>query len=94
MTIEAKLKTLTNDQLIRLSEELRLPTVAEDALLREVIKGTDHDTTAPILAFIAVQGSLVFVLADRLIAAESDLALYNKHGYGIRELREIDEMNR
>jgi hypothetical protein len=94
MTIEAKLKTLTNDQLIRLSEELRLPTVAEDALLREVIKGTDQDTTAPMLAFIAVQGSLVFELADRLIAAESDLALYDKHGYCIRELREIDEMNR
>lgn len=65
-----KLKKLTNDQLIKLSEELRLPTVADDALIREVIKDSEMDTFAPMIAFVGVGQLLSFVLADRLIIAE------------------------
>jgi len=69
MELHTKLQQLTDSQLIQLSEELRLPTVADDALIREVIKGTDVDSIAPMLAFIAVSQNLAFVLADRLIFA-------------------------
>jgi hypothetical protein len=95
-----KLKTLTNDELITLSEELRLPTVAQDALVRKVIEGTEVDSASPILAFVSVSQLLGFVLSDRLIQAEqkcnelqSDLDLYAKHGYTVKELREYDAMN-
>ena len=69
MELHTKLQLLTDSQLIQLSEELRLPTVADDALIREVIKGTEVDTIAPMLAFVAVGTNLTFVLADRLIVA-------------------------
>lgn len=89
-----KLKLLSNDQLISLSQELRHATVPEDALVRQVIKGTEYDTTAPILAFTAVQASLSIVLADRLISAtmylnvaNTMLADYENAGYSYKELK-------
>jgi hypothetical protein len=56
-----------------LSEELKQTTVPEDALIRSVIKDTECDTTAPMIAFINVQGVLSFVLADRLVIAENKI---------------------
>lgn len=95
-----KLKALTNDELIKLSEELRVSTVPEDAFVRKVIEGTEVDSGSPILAFVSVSQLLGFVLADRLIIAEnkceelqSDLDLFAKHGYTVKELREYDAMN-
>lgn len=68
-----KLKALSNADLITLSEELRLPTVADDALVRKVIDGTEVQTASPILAFVSVSQLLGFVLADRLIIAEKTI---------------------
>lgn len=65
-----KLKKLSNKNLIKLSEELRLPSVPDDALIREVIRDTEMETTAPMIAFIGVGQLLGFELADRLIIAE------------------------
>lgn len=79
ITIDKKLKALSNDQLIRLSEELRLTTVADDALLRQVIKDTDLETTAPLLAFVGVGQWLAFELADRLIIAEREIEAFHSH---------------
>lgn len=73
-----KLRTLTNDQLIALSHELRHATVPEDALVREVIKGTEYDTTAVLLAFTAVQASLSIVLADRLETSIEAVKKFNE----------------
>lgn len=69
-----KLRTLSNYKLIALSHELRHATVPEDALVRQVIKGTEYDTTVPMLAFTAVQASLSIVLADRLEVALKDVS--------------------
>jgi hypothetical protein len=76
-SLYTKLHSLTNQQLIRLSSELRRSIVPEDALIREVIKDTEVDTTAPILAFVAVGTNLNFVLADRLIMAMDENKLLN-----------------
>lgn len=60
------LKKLNNTELLSLLKELSQTSVPEDALLRKVIKGTEVDTTAPMLAFVAVQSQLSFVLGERL----------------------------
>ena len=64
-TLKEKLSELTHRDLIKLSKELQQTTVAPDALIREVIKGTEFDTTAPILAFVAVGQLLAFELTYR-----------------------------
>ena len=65
MKLEGKINELTDEELILLSKELRLPTVADDAFLRQVIKGTEYDSGAPILAFIAVGQLIQFEIAER-----------------------------
>lgn len=60
------LKSLSNEALIELSKELQSTDVPQDALIRKVIKGTEVDTTAPVLAFVAVGCNLAYVLAERL----------------------------
>lgn len=71
--VNKKLKLLSNEQLISLVKELKQTTIPADSILREVIKDTELDTTAPLLAFIEVGQMLAHVLADRL-----ELALRNK----------------
>lgn len=66
MKLGDKLKDLTNAELLQLSDELKKTEVAEDALIRLVIKGTEYDTNIPVLAFVAVGQCLQFELADRL----------------------------
>lgn len=65
-TVAQKLETMSDEQLLRLSDELKQTTVPNDALIRDVIKGTEMDTTAPMIAFVGVGQMLQFVLADRL----------------------------
>ena len=69
MTLHDNLRKLTDDEIFRLVEELKQVTVPDDALIRQVIKGTEVDTTVPMLAFIAVQGTLSFVLAEKFKCA-------------------------
>jgi len=64
-TIE-KLRDLTVEQLLILSNELCQTTVPEDALIREVIKDTQLDTLTPGLAFIGLAGHLHVEMAERL----------------------------
>ncbi len=64
------IEALSNSQLIKLSEELKQTTVPDDALLRKVIKDTEHDTTAPMITFVAVGQLIGFVACDRLKAFE------------------------
>jgi hypothetical protein len=64
--IEAKIKTLSNLEIIKISKELRSTNVPEDALVRELIKNTEFDNGQPLMAFLAVSGLLHFELADRL----------------------------
>jgi len=79
--VKEKLKLLSNKELILLSEELRLTVVPENALLRNVIQGTELDTTAPLIAFVGVGQLLSFELADRLKISENSLDDYlNTHG--------------
>lgn len=73
MKLYDKLKTLTDEELIQLSDEMRISTIPEDALIRKVIKGTEVETTQPILSFVAVGQNLAFVLADRLIIAKDEI---------------------
>jgi hypothetical protein len=68
ITVADKLKVLSNDKLIQLSKELRLTSVPENALIREIIKGTDMDTSVPLIAFMGVGQLLQFEIADRLEA--------------------------
>lgn len=65
-----KLNDLNNAELIRLAHELRQTSVPEDALLREVIKGTELESTPIMLSFIAISSNLAQVLADRLVSTE------------------------
>lgn len=88
--VEQKLKQLSNKQLLALVQELKQTSVPTDALIRDVIKGTELDTTAPMIAFVGVGQMLAHVLAERLESALDDLDLYDRNGYDIRELREID----
>lgn len=64
-SLAEKIGKLTNEELLILSEELSLPTVPDNALILEVIKGTEVDTTAPMLAFLGVGHVLSFELAER-----------------------------
>lgn len=61
-----KISLLSNQELLKLSEELQSPTVPDDALIRDLIKDTEFDTTAPVLAFISVGAIMGFELAKRL----------------------------
>jgi len=93
VTLISKLNKLSVSQLIQLSEELRLPTLADDALIREVIKDTEVDSTQPLLAFMAVGANLAFVLADRMIANQNHLKfIYNRMKYIHNENEDIDYM--
>lgn len=86
ITVEQKLKVLSNKELIQLAEELKQTSVPDDALLRKVIKDTVIDNTAPILAFVAVGQTLAFELAERL--REAELRIDNLHysaSYGKRD---------
>ena len=73
ITVEQKLKLLSNDELIQLTKELRETSVPADALLRKVIKDTELDTTAPMLAFVGVGQLLAFELAARLYIVQQRL---------------------
>jgi hypothetical protein len=64
--LQTKISSLSNKDLIRLSNELRQTVLPEDALIRKVIKDTEADTIAPMIAFVSVGQTLSFVLADRL----------------------------
>jgi type III secretory pathway component EscU len=88
-----KLKKLSNENLIKLSEELRLPTVPDDALIREVIKDTEMDTTAPMIAFVGVGQLLSFELADRLTIVESKIKLVNEIISSLNESNENKDEN-
>jgi len=81
MGLTENLQRLTNEELISLSSELSMTTVPENSLLRKVIQGTVHDSELPVLAFMAVQGTLTFVLTERLIAAENTIRNLEKR-YG------------
>jgi len=74
-TIEEKLKKLSDQDLIQISKELRNTSVAEDALIREVIKDTELDTKSPLLAFVAVGQVLGFELADRLAIVNTQIKI-------------------
>lgn len=91
MKILEKLKTLTDEQLIQLSEEMRTSIVPEDALIREVIKGTEVETTQPLLAFVAVGQNLTFVVADRLIKLKADIKKCNEDIKNLKD--EIEGMH-
>lgn len=67
------LKKLNNDELLSLLKELSQTSVPDDALIRKVIKGTEVDTTVPLLAFVAVQAQLSYVLGERLAAIQKKL---------------------
>lgn len=93
--VEQKLTQLSNKQLLQLVQEMKQTSVPADALIREVIKDTELDTSLPLLAFVSVGQLTAHVLADRLASALDDLNLYERNGYDISELREIDaERNR
>jgi hypothetical protein len=79
ITVEQKLKLLSNKELIQLTNELKHTSVPNNALLREVIKDTELDTTAPILAFVGVGQWLAFELADRLIVAQEEIEAFHSH---------------
>lgn len=66
MNITEKLQQLSDEQLLQLADELKNTSVSENALIRDIIKGTEMDTSAPVLAFVAIGQLLTHVLADRL----------------------------
>lgn len=77
-TIKQKISHLSDQQLIQLSKELQNPIVPEDALVRDLISGTEIETNAPILAFVTVGQLLAFELAERLILAKQELKTFKK----------------
>lgn len=76
--IRTKIESLSNQQLIELSMEMRNVTVPDDALIRKVIQDTEMDTTAPVIAFVAIAGLLHQVLADRLKVTMGTLDLLTR----------------
>lgn len=67
-TLPEKLRDLTVEQLLTLSRELTQTVIPEDALIREVIKGTEQDSIQPVLAFVGVAGHLHVEMAKRIQA--------------------------
>ena len=79
--VEQKLKQLSNKQLLALVQELKQTSVPADALIRDVIKGTELDTTAPMIAFVGVGQMLAHVLAERLVIAEEEIETFHSHDH-------------
>jgi len=60
------LENLSNEDLLQIAKELTFLNVSDNALIRDVIKDTEVDTTVPILAYGTVAQLLAQVLAKRL----------------------------
>jgi len=78
-TVAEKLKQLSDQDLLRLSKELQSTTIPADALIRQLIKGTDMDTTAPLLAFVGVGQLLAHELAERFEKALGEIESFHSH---------------
>jgi hypothetical protein len=78
-----KISLLSDQKLIRLSKELQSTVVPENALIRDVIKNTEVETTVPVMAFIQVAGvlhaELAMRMSEHLVKIEEVKGLLNCH---------------
>jgi type IV secretory pathway VirB4 component len=77
-----RLESLSIQELLQISDEMKEITVPENAAIRKLIKDSEYESSSPLLSFVAVGQLLQFEFATRIRTMMEDKPKIKLKNYG------------